>query len=245
MKPEDVGQNKIILYDSLSTTEAENLSKACRTAITGEKKETPTITVSNFLKEICFCGGTFTIDKSLNESVFSVLGFLEKNAWNSEGMFIKPVADKHVKQYCDLISMDEEINYKDADPIPIAAGFKMYAEENIRDMIPPNVTRALIKAYEENDKEAKQRIVPRIPFVLNETQRLFLKALLKLFNALKASQQNKESTMNDVYTVFAPIIIRRPDDMLGATMFVLRSAFVDIMDANLDEFPMSFYSSQK
>jgi hypothetical protein len=243
MSTEDVNANKMILYDSVSTTEAENLSKACTKTITGEEKGGAGTTITNFLKEVCFCGGTFTTDRSLNESVFSVLSFLEKNALHAEGMFMRPVADKHVKQYCDLISLDEEINYKDADPIPIAAGFKMYAEENIKDIIPANVARALIRAYEDNDKEAKRRIVPRIPFVLNEIQRLFLKALLKLFNALRASQHTKDANIKDVYTIFAPIVIRRPDDMLGTTTFTLRSAFADIMGANFDEFPMSFYSA--
>lgn len=243
MKNARADTSKKILYESLCTTEVENLSEACMSAIEGRRRDTSFKTkILKFFKDICFCGDTFKMDLSINESVFSTMFYLEKNAWNINKIFIDPGSEKDARDCVKLLELSENINYKEVDPNSIAAGFRMYIEENLRSVIPLEARRRLIKAYEDNNEEAKGVIVPRIPFVLNDSHRLFLKSLRNMFMAIEANSQKNEVDINEIHDMFAPIIIRRPNDMLGVDGKVLRAAFVDLMKADFDEFPMSFYS---
>ena len=82
------------------------------------------------------------------------------------------------------------------------------------------------------------KIIPRIPFILNDSNCLFLKSLKKL--AIETNSKDNEIEINRVYDRFAPLIIRRPNDMLNTDGNILRSALIDLMNIDFDEFPMSF-----
>lgn len=232
-----------ISYDSLCTAEIENLHDACMSAIEGKHRDaTFRSKLSTFFRDICFCGDSFDIDVSVNESLFSMMFYLEKNAWNIKKVFIDQGSEREAKGYAKLVEMNEEISYTDAHPNAVASGFKIYVEDNLKTIVPPNVTRKLIKAYEENDMDEKNKIVPRVPFILSDSHRLFIKSLKKVFLAIETSAQDNEVDINEVYDIFAPIIIRRPDDMLNTDERMLRAALTDIMAVDFEEIPMSFYS---
>lgn len=237
------GKSKNIFYESLCTTEIENLNEACMNAIEGRKRDVSFRSkITRFFREVCFCGDTFRMDKSINESVFSVMAYLEKNARNIKGIFINSESEEDALDCVKLLEMDENINYAEIHPSSVAMGFRMYAEEKLDTVIPPAVMRRIIKAYEDEDVEMKNKIMPRVPFVLTDSHRLFLKSLKSVFMEIEAGKKENEVDINGVYDVFAPIVMRRPGNMLNTDSSLLRSAFLDLMNMDFDEFPTDFYS---
>ena len=83
--------------------------------------------------------------------------YLEKNAWNIKRIFIDPGSEEDARNCFKLIEMNENINYTDVNPNSIAMGFKMYVEENLKMLIPVSVLKKLIRAYENDDTEAKNK----------------------------------------------------------------------------------------
>lgn len=236
------GAQKKIPYESLTTVEAENLSEACMNTIEGRREaEGMRARMAKFFREICCCGDPFGVDMSVNESVFSAMKYLEEKGWDAEGIFVRPRSEEDMNNCIKLLELNESIDYEAAHPEDVAMGFRVYVEENLKDIIPCNVRRKAIDAYKNNDEETKQTIICRMPFVLSDQYRLFLKMLKRMFLAIEANSK-RDVDMEEIYGIFGPVVVRRPPGLADTDSGVLREILKDLLAADLDEFPMSFYS---
>ncbi|CAD27112.2 hypothetical protein [Encephalitozoon cuniculi GB-M1] len=231
-----------ILYESLCTVEAENLSEACNNAIEGRRAPAGRkAQVMRFIGEMCCCGDMFGTDTSINESVFSAMTYIEKNAWNVKDVFISPESEENVSNCVKLLELNEKIDYSAVHLKDIAMGLRIYVEQNMRNIIPLNVRKRVIEAYGSNDGEMKETIIPRIPFVVGDPHRLFLKSLKNIFLTIEMNAEDNGVNVEEIYRIFGPLVIRRPENMLETDTEVLRQILVDLMKADFDEFPSSFY----
>ncbi|AFN83696.1 hypothetical protein EROM_090800 [Encephalitozoon romaleae SJ-2008] len=234
--------SKKILYESLCTVEAENLSEACNSAIEGERPPTgKRAQILRFIGEMCCCGDMFGADTFINESVFSAMGYIEKNGWKVKGIFISSESEENVNNCVKLLELNEKIDYPSVHPKDVGMGFKIYVEENLKNIIPLNVRKRVIEAYKNKDDERKEIIIPRIPFVLSDPNRMFLKSLKNIFLAIETNTGENEVDIDEIYRQFGPLIIRRPSEMLDTDTDILKMILMDLMKVDFDEFPISFY----
>ncbi|WEL39522.1 Rho-type GTPase activating protein 20 [Encephalitozoon hellem] len=238
----DDGGSKKILYESLCTVEAENLSEACNNAIEGKRSSTgKRAKIARFVGEMCCCGDMFGSDTFINESVFSAMGYIEKNTQGVKDMFINSESEENVNNCVKLLELNEKIDYSSVHPKDVGMGFKIYVEENLKNVIPHNVRKRVIEAYKNKDDDKKKIIIPRIPFVLSDPNRMFLKSLKSIFLGIEANNKENEVDVDEIYRQFGPLIIRRPSEMLDMDTDILKAILIDLMKADFDEFPISFY----
>ncbi|ADM12258.1 uncharacterized protein Eint_091290 [Encephalitozoon intestinalis ATCC 50506] len=234
---------KRILYESLCTVEAENLSEACTNAIEGKRTETgKKAHIIRFIGEMCCCGDMFDTDAFINESVFSAMAYIEKDISGVKDVFISAESEENSNNCAKLLELNEKIEYSSVHPKDVAMGFRIYTEENIKNVIPHNVRKKVIEAYRNNDEEKKKTIIPRIPFVIGDSKRMFLKSLKSIFLAIEANNKDEGANVEKIYRIFGSLIIRRPDGMLDTDGETLKMILMDLMKADFDEFPVSFYS---
>ncbi|KAH9412023.1 hypothetical protein HK407_02g04720 [Ordospora pajunii] len=239
------GGSTMILYDSLHTTEAENLKEACMNVI--EKKESENgMSLSYVLeqfRQICCCMDSFEVDMAVNESMLSLMQYLERNAPGVDGLFISTKSSESMNSCVSLLEFNEKIDYETIDILDSAMAFRVYVDKNLKAIIPVRVRQNVIEAYKSNDEERKKVIMPRIPFVLNDSHRIFLKSLKRVFGSMEDGAEDVQRKMDEVYEVFGPLVVRKSEDMLDTSTSVLKQILADLMDVNFDELPRSFFSA--
>ncbi|KAM0671374.1 hypothetical protein CWI42_021770 [Ordospora colligata] len=237
--------SKMILYDSLHTTEAENLKEACMNVI--EKKESESgmslSCIFEQFRQICCCMDSFEMDMAVNESLLSLMQHLERNASGVEGLFINTRSSESMNSCVSLLEFNEKIDYEKIDVLDLAMAFRVYVEKNLKAIIPVKVRQSVIEAYKSNDEERKKVIISRIPFVLNDSHRIFLKSLKRVFQSMQDGVEDVQRKMDEVYEVFGPLVVRKSEDMFDTSTSVLKQILVDLMNANFDELPKSFFSA--
>ncbi|EQB62215.1 hypothetical protein NAPIS_ORF00208 [Vairimorpha apis BRL 01] len=187
--------------ESENTTSYENLSIDEKTSLR-----------QHYLNEIanidditlfpCLCYKNMDVEKNsvCNDSVIEILDILTYKS-TIHKLFYGTYRDEEIKEVYELVQKNEKIQYDSKNPRLIAQVFIWIVKWNDIPFFPHEFNKILFEAYLENDRKIQLEIVKRIPFVLNERNRIFfikLKRLIEEIDAHKKIQKRRKM----IYYIF-------------------------------------------
>lgn len=234
----NITKNDQVLYDSLTDKEKDDLKQKCIDDILGNDFE---IFCPLSCLEILFCIKKDRWNDSLcNEAVIKLM---EKLIDKSETykLFYGDNKDEDIQKNYELIIKNDDSKIDTMNVLLSGQVFIRVVSYNQKLMLPVKINDELLDSYVNYNPEKESKIVKRIPFIVNERNRTFLKLLQKLFKEIENNNESNKMTKSDLLHIFGPIVFKGILDNKQVHGFHRMVILEDVLNLDFDTIESEIY----
>ncbi|KAF9763016.1 hypothetical protein NGRA_1583 [Nosema granulosis] len=235
-------ENETIYYDTLRETEVEILKKECLRVIRMEPKDN---ICDNFFNDLCSifsccCGVCDTSSPGITEDVIKVTEILKNNDTIPK-LFYQEILKEDLEEISEAMSYGYGLPYEKVDPLILAAALKTFCRDHLDYYLPKDIHLLLLYSYRDNEKERKEAILRRVPFIMSEHYRLFFIQMFRLFRGIDKEYESSKVNLEDMLDMFSTLLIKEPEGSATFNGYTKKLILKDLMDTDFTKVPKEFF----
>ncbi|EOB14796.1 VIP36-like vesicular integral membrane protein, partial [Nosema bombycis CQ1] len=162
------------------------------------------------------------------------------NKSKTKKMFYHEIDEEQSKKIAKGIYNEIQIDYDKMDVYLLAAALKVYCLLYLDYYLPKDIHFSLLKVFKANKRTTQKEIIKRLPFIMDNTIRMFFIGLFDLFRGISENTNESETTLDNLLDLFGPLVIKNPENYIDFNAFTKREVLKDLMKADFEHVSIDF-----
>ncbi|EOB13996.1 hypothetical protein NBO_43gi001 [Nosema bombycis CQ1] len=175
--------------------------------------------------------------RDINPYVFKIIKHVKPFVGGIKYIFRLEDKSKNVLRYIEALRSFEKIEHENIDVTILCSILKQYITKYLNGMLSPEVASSLYKEAKKGTKGRLNEMISLLPFILSNTEILFLKRLFELFKVIDENYKITVMPIDSLLSLFSLVLFPQGTFVKLEDLLIAKKIMFGIYECDFETVP--------